>query len=255
MEFLLSDVIEILYGGAIRGGKSWALLCAALMYVDVPNYSAILFRKNVTDLELTDGLIDMAARFGLQEKGAHWHGGKLRYTFPSGATLSFGYMGQPRARGHLRYKSAWYQFIGIDQAEEIPEISYRYMNSRLGRLESQVDVPIRLWSSANPDGLEWVFEHFVKKETRDPSTLFIPATADDNPWVDMAALEERLGKLDPITFQQLRKGVWGLSTAGGMFDTTKFVMFKAKLPVGLPLIGVRYWDLAATGEMEGGSPF
>ena len=248
----MQNIVEILYGGAVRGGKSWALLAAALMYVDVHNYSAIIFRQNTTDLELTDGLMDIAERWDLKGKGAHYHGGKLRYTFPSGATFSFGYMGPPGKKGHLRYKSAWYQFIGFDQVEEIPWVTYNYMNSRLGRLEGQ-NVPLRLWNTANPDGYEWVYEHFVKSETRDPSTKFIPATADDNPWVDMPALEERLGRLDPLTFQQLRMGIWGLSTAGGMFDQTKF-KHERVLPVGEPLIGVRYWDLAATGDMEGGKP-
>lgn len=224
------------------------------MYNDVPGYGSIIFRKQRTDLELTDGLIDIAKkRWHWGEKGAKWDGRNYRWTFPSGATHSFGYMGPPRADGHLRYKSAWYQFIGFDQVEEIPRNQYIYMNSRLGRLLKYNWVPLRLWSSANPDGLEWVYERFVKKETLDPTTLYIPATADDNPWVDLEALEERLLKLDPITYRQLRQAVWGLASAGGMFEPTNFVHVKL-LPIGRPLVGIRYWDLAATDEMEGGEP-
>ncbi|KKK93763.1 hypothetical protein LCGC14_2689610, partial [marine sediment metagenome] len=177
----------------------------------------------------------------------------LKYIFPSGATLIFGYMGDPRAQGHKRHKSAWYQFIGFDQVEEIPLEQYKYMNSRLGRLEKNNWLPLRLWSTANPDGYEWVFNHFVKPETRDPDTYYIPATADDNPWIDLSALDRRLQKLDPISYQQLRLGVWGLSTSGGMFDPTQFKL-KKLLPAGDPIQGVRYWDLAATDESEGGNP-
>ena len=43
---LMNDVKEILYGGAAGGGKSVCQLMAALQFVDVPGYSAILFRKN-----------------------------------------------------------------------------------------------------------------------------------------------------------------------------------------------------------------
>lgn len=252
-EFLLSNVVELLYGGAVRGGKSFALLAASVMFIDVPGYGAIIFRKHRSDLELTDGLIDLAYRWGWDDKGAKFDGKRYRWTFPSGATVSFGYMGPRAAQGHKRYKSAWYQFIGFDQVEEIPEEQYLYMNSRLGRLVKDSWLPLRLWSTANPDGFEWVYNRFIKKETRAPSTRFIPATAADNPWVDLEALEERLSRLDPITYSQLRNGIWGLSSAGGMFDPTDFQIAKA-LPSGRALRGVRYWDLAATDEMEGGNP-
>ncbi len=254
MEFLLSDVIEILYGGAIRGGKSFAILVAACMYVDVPDYSAIIFRKQKTMFtDMADSLLDLSRKWDWVEKGAKYNAGSLKYTFPSGANIIFGYMGEPRAQGHKRHKSAWYQAIFFDQVEEIPEHQYKYMNSRLGRLEKNSWLPLRFWSTANPDGYEWVYEHFVQEETRDPTTKYIPATADDNPWIDLEALEERLLKLDPVSYRQLRKGIWGLSTAGGMFDPTNFIHVQ-HLPLGNPLLGVRYWDLAATDEMEGGKP-
>ena len=49
---LLDDVKEVLYGGAASGGKSVGQLMAALQYVDVPGYSAILFRRTYSDLAL-----------------------------------------------------------------------------------------------------------------------------------------------------------------------------------------------------------
>ena len=50
--FLRTNAIEALFGGAAGGGKSSALLMAALQYVDVPGYSAILFRRTFADLSL-----------------------------------------------------------------------------------------------------------------------------------------------------------------------------------------------------------
>ena len=43
--FLRTYALEALFGGAAGGGKSSALLMAAMQYVDVPGYSAILFRR------------------------------------------------------------------------------------------------------------------------------------------------------------------------------------------------------------------
>jgi predicted phage terminase large subunit-like protein len=249
MEFLLRENLEILYGGAAGGGKSWALLAGAAMYVDVPNFSAIIFRENLTDLELPEGLIEKSRNWGWREKGAKWNGATYTYSFPSGATISFGYMGSVDA--HLRYKSSEYQYIGFDQVEDIPEHQYNYMFSRLRRPEG-LNVPLRMRSTANPGGEPWVYEHFVQKETRDPDSLFIPATVDENPYIDLEAYEENLRRLDPITYEQLRHGVWGLSRLGSMF-VNKFRLIK-QLPYDKPLRGVRYWDLAATEEAEGGEP-
>ena len=56
--FLKTTAQEVLFGGAAGGGKSSALLMAALQYVDVPNYSAILFRRTYADLALPGAFMD-----------------------------------------------------------------------------------------------------------------------------------------------------------------------------------------------------
>lgn len=63
--FLRTYALEALFGGAAGGGKSSALLMAALQYVDVPNYSAILFRRTYADLALPGALMDRFV-FGYQ---------------------------------------------------------------------------------------------------------------------------------------------------------------------------------------------
>ena len=50
--FLLLDCHEALFGGAAGGGKSSALLMAALQYVDVPGYAALILRRTYADLAL-----------------------------------------------------------------------------------------------------------------------------------------------------------------------------------------------------------
>ena len=43
---LMNDVKEVLYGGSAGGGKSVAQLMAALQFVDIPGYSAILLERH-----------------------------------------------------------------------------------------------------------------------------------------------------------------------------------------------------------------
>src|SRR5574340_387166 len=87
--FLLLDGLEALYGGAAGGGKSDALLVAALQYVDVPGYAALLLRRTYPDLALPGAIMDRAKEW----LGPHLAAGSVRwietdktFVFPSGAT-------------------------------------------------------------------------------------------------------------------------------------------------------------------------
>jgi hypothetical protein len=92
VEFLLHTYTkELFYGGAGGGGKSHAMLFAALQYVDVPGYSAIIFRRRYTDLALPEAIMSKAVEY-LRGSPAVWNKTDKQFRFPSGATLNFGYM-------------------------------------------------------------------------------------------------------------------------------------------------------------------
>jgi hypothetical protein len=218
--FLGLDCLEAFYGGAAGGGKTDALLMAALQYVHVPAYSAILFRRTYTDLALPGAIMDRAHEW-LQETDAHWSERDKRYTFPSGATLQFAYLAGPR--DHLRYKSAAFQFIGFDELTQFTATQYLYLFSRLRRLKSQ-DVPLRQRGASNPGdiGHFWVKGRFIDPESRD-DRVFVPAKLDDNPHLDADAYRKALARLDPTTRAQLELGQW-ITDAGGqmfLFDRTR----------------------------------
>ena len=58
--FLLLNNLDVFFGGACAGGKSDALLMAALQYVDIPGYNALVLRDTYANLTKPEGLVDRA---------------------------------------------------------------------------------------------------------------------------------------------------------------------------------------------------
>lgn len=246
-QFIRLGCREALFGGAAGGGKSDALLMLALQYVEVPNYSAIIFRRTFADLSLPKALLDRAHEW-LDAMNARWEGVKHAWSFPSGAKLAFGYLETERDK--YRYQSSEYQTICFDELTQFTESQYRYLLSRLRRLESS-HVPLRVRSATNPGGLghKWVKQRFIV-ECQAEERVFIPAKLQDNPFLDRESYRKSLMLLDPVTRQQLLDGDW---------DVKHTFMFKPEwlqvvdsYPLDTPKI--RVWDLAATAPKEGNDP-
>lgn len=205
-EFLALTCKEALYGGAAGGGKSDALLMAALMYVHVAGYAALILRRTFRDLKQADAIMARSHEW-LRGTAAKWNDRDKTWTFPSGATLTFGYCDNEKDK--FQYASAAYQFIGWDELTQFPEGWYRFLFSRLRR-RAGVDVPLRVRAATNPGGLghEWVRRRFISPEPGEPIRPFVPAKLSDNPSVDAASYRTSLAELDATTRKQLEDGLW-----------------------------------------------
>lgn len=250
--FLLLDNREVLFGGAAGGGKSDALLMAALQYVDVPGYAAILFRRTFADLNQPGALIPRAMDW-LSGTEAEWNGQQHQWTFPSGAVLKFGHLQHEQDK--YAYQGAEFQFIGFDELTQFTETMYAYLMSRLRRLEG-FPVPLRQRGSANPGGIghEWVKQRFIVEGLKN-GRVFVPSKLEDNPSLDREDYEKSLAELDPVTRAQLRNGDWNVLPKGPLFDRTWFRVVDS-IPWQALERGkvVRYWDLAATEAAPGKDP-
>jgi phage terminase large subunit-like protein len=244
--FLRTNSIEALFGGAAGGGKSSALLMSALQYVDVPNYSAILFRRTFADLSLPGALMDRFKSWAALYDDIHWNNNSFQATFPSGARVSFGYLNN--TGDYLRYKGSEFQFIGMDEVTEIRESDYRYMFSRLRRPASGPlsSVPLRMRSASNP-APNWVRQRFIV-EGKTEGRIFVPSKLTDNPGIDAVSYRQALQALDPIERRRLEEGDWWSTTLGTLFDRTSIVIVDDnEIPqITSSARAVRFWDLAAT---------
>lgn len=219
-DFLAYEGTEALYGGAGGGGKSNALLSAALQFADVPGYSAVILRRTYAQLSKSDAIMARSKEW-LKGTDAHWSTETHTWTFPSGATLEFGHMDHEDAK--YNFQGGAYNFCGFDELTQFSKTQYLYLFSRTRRLtESRINLRFR--ATANPGGVghDWVKERFIPADFLNASQeekfskiwwkagkrLFVPARLEDNPSLDVVSYDEMLQELDYVTRQQMRHGDW-----------------------------------------------
>lgn len=225
-EFLALDCEDALFGGAAGGGKSDALLMAALQYAHVPGYAALILRRTYPDLTLPGAIMDRAKSWLPSE---FWNEQKRRFRLPCPgggySTLTFGHL--DREKDMYSYQGAELQFVGFDEMTQFPERWALYLFSRLRKPTSGklAQVPLRFRGATNPGGLghEWVKRRYVDPDTA--SGAFVPSMLLDNPSVDREGYLRMLAKLDATTQRQLRDGMWirDLSTLVYAFDPSVHV--------------------------------
>ena len=220
----------------------------ALQYADTPGYAALLLRRTYADLAQPGALMSRAQEW-LSGTQARWRDENKTWRFPSGATLTFGYMESEDDK--YRYQGLQLQFIGWDELTQFTEFQYRFLFGWLRRLQG-ADVPLRVRATSNPGGRghDWVKQRFLVEGIRE-GRPFIPAKFSDNPYLDQQAYEHSLAQLDPITRRQIKEGDWTARAGGSKFRREWFEVVDA-LPADCRL--VRFWDLAATEPKRGSDP-
>lgn len=217
--FLLLDCREAMFGGAAGGGKTQALLTAALQYVDQSDYRALILRRTYRSLWLSGAIGDRAAQW--LHGQARWNERLSTWTFPSGATLQFGYLAKESdVNGYL---SAAYHFIGFDELTEIREKNYEALVSRLRRNQN-CQIPLRVRSATNPGGPghDWVYKRFVR--ANNPDRVYVPSTIRDNPYLDVASYVETLKALPRKLRDRFLHGDWE-SLDDGLLDLERLIQY------------------------------
>jgi|SRR6516165_6792279 hypothetical protein len=88
LAFLLCPRCEAFFGGAAGPGKTEGLLMGALQLVEYPGYHGLLLRRTFRQLNQANSLIKRARQW-LANTDAVWNNSDKRFSFPSGATISF----------------------------------------------------------------------------------------------------------------------------------------------------------------------
>lgn len=170
------------------------------------------------------------------------------WTFPSGATLEFGYF--EKETDKERYIGLPYSYIAWDeiQLQKSPE-GFDFLFSRLRTTDPEITTYVRC--TGNPGGAPWVKQRFIDpapyntpfsrytpgQEDAAITYKFIPATLFDNPYLTQdGEYEKTLKQLSKTKVEQLLYGNWDVvEDSFFMFDKSVHVT-DTPPPIHWPII-------------------
>jgi hypothetical protein len=242
--FLASTCREVLYGGAVGGGKTDALLLVDARFASHPGHRSIYLRR--TRPQLQEAIDRTLTLYPEIFPGAVWQEGKSRWELPSGAIFQMGYA--EHEKDIMNYKSFQYNVVKFDELTSFTEHQYKFMMLR-NRTNAK-DLPLWIRSGTNPGdvGHEFVYNRFIKNKIPyrvylsevklEDRTLvmpqqFIPSSVFDNP--KLANRDDYIAGILQGSEEDIAAYLYGDwdKLAGAMFTT---------MPVELPTPGLMKAD-------------
>jgi hypothetical protein len=251
---------EVVYGGALGGGKTKALAMEAIRVCDRhPGLTAAVFRRTYPELE--DSFIKELAAVGFaRHLGCRWEKTRRNLHFPNGSMLSCRYA--ETIADATRYQGAEYQWLGIDELTLMPADVVEFLLSRVRSGKTAVPV-LGFRGSCNPGGIAHtaVKDRYVEPTGYgqtiivDPNTgqtrRFIPAKSTDNPSLD-DTYRQRLNNLPEPLRSAFRDGNWD-TFAGQVFlewSRDLHVVPPFDIPAGWRKLAGIDWGYAAPWAVE-----
>jgi hypothetical protein len=211
-EFITGRHTEMMYGGAVGGGKTYLILgifnelCRKYPGVrlgvvrgtfpnlrgnTVPSYKKLMSDYGITDVHLTKSEPFIA-------------------TYPNGSTIEFIAVNEQKDKDHDKLKGLELTMVAIDEANEISHAAYVVLITRTGRWRNaEYGLPPIKICTCNPAN-NWVKQYFYtpwKEEGLPEGRFYLPALPHDNPFLS----EDYLAQLESLTggaYQRYVLGNW-----------------------------------------------
>lgn len=235
----------ILYGGAIRGGKSfWLCLMFHSLAMMHEGSKWVMIRKSLPTLKKT--LIP--SFFKLYHLGINTYIEKFNSQdyivyYKNGSQIMFMAESYDTDKELNRFRGLEINGAGFDEINECQKDTFNVVNSRVfsySHLIPNQPKPIVL-ATCNPS-TGWVKEDFYdrwKEGTLPENWAYIPSKITDNPYIPESAIEELRKTTTDLIFQRMVNGDWEVRENENLFaygfDTLRNVSNEAVYQYGLPV--------------------
>jgi predicted phage terminase large subunit-like protein len=239
-----------LYGGAIRGGKSYWLLLLIFTYaMQYDNSRWAVIRASYTTLKstllvtfnqiLTDWLNPYIKSFNQSD---------FTVTLTNGSQIIFFAENFDNDKELNRFKGLEVNGFGIDEINEIQEKTFYKCIERSGSWQHSKNCPIKIFATCNPAN-NWVKEKFYdrwEKNELPNGWAYVPSKITDNPYISKDYLES-LKLLPEHEYEVFVNGNWNMKLEGILFGKSELRYFKPDTIRNFES-SLAYADIADEGE-------
>lgn len=149
--FLRNRAAICVFGGQAGGGKSFGLQLGAVRYIQHPNWSFVILRRERVQVDKRGGLWDESQNI-FPHVGGVGHRHKHEWAFPSGCLGQYGHL-ENADRSHFDWDGAQVCYFGMDECQHFEEHQFYYM---LSRNRSAAGLPCMMRVTCNPKPDSWL---------------------------------------------------------------------------------------------------
>jgi len=258
----------ILFGGAIRGGKSYWLLSTFIHLASIyPKSRWIIVRESLPTLKRTTLVTwNKFLEAGLKKEVIQIDNTTHTYTFRNGSQNIFMAESFADDKDLTRFAGLECNGFGADEINELQEETLDKMFERAGTWFLPVQPKPLVIATCNPAS-NWVkdrvYEPYVKNKL--PETWsYIPAKVTDNPHIPADFLISLKQNLTPIKYRRFVEGDWYAHEVKNAFamhyDTEKHESREATFNPALPIyiaidfnlnpLAITFWHIWMDGDGE-----
>lgn len=208
------DYRVVVFGGAIRGGKTYALLTTfCYLSLNYPKSRWVIVRRSLPDLKRNtfpsfDGLLDI----GVRDKVSNWNHDTQVVTFVNGSQIMFMAESYDTDKDLNRFKGLEANGFGFEEVNECQKETFYKAIERTGTwLKAKGNPPMVIFCTLNP-AHNWTKDVFYNpfREGKLPQGwTFIPSLITDNPYVPKE-YREGLQYMNPVAYARFVLGDWDI---------------------------------------------
>ena len=211
---LSGDKRVIVFGGAIRGGKTyWLLLSLSSLCLKYDRSRWVIIRKSLPDLKRTTfPSFASILNDGLDKFILSWNKDTNVVTFINGSELIFMSESYDDDKDLNRFRGLEINGAGLDEVNELQEVTFYKVQERIGSWnKADGNPPIICLATCNPAN-NWVksliYERW-RSNTLPDRWAYINSRITDNPYISIDYLES-LKELPPLQYQRFVEGDWDI---------------------------------------------